>query len=50
MIQKWLSLVHNAYRYWILSFQELKNNENIYTYRKARDHVVILAVPESCLL
>ena len=33
---------------YILSLQKLKNNGNIHTYRKAKDHVVVLAVPESC--
>ena len=46
MIQKWLSLVH-IYPSSLL-FQKLKNNGNIYTYCKARDHVVVLAMPESC--
>ena len=38
------------YHHCILSFQKHKNNGNIYTYRKARDHVVVLVVFESLLI
>ena len=39
-----------SYHYGIMSFQELKNNGNICTYHKAKDHVVVLTVPESYLI